>query len=794
MRTTIIASSLCLSALWLGWSGNAHGQSEPTYYTPPAEPPAPNAGSEAAPSADAQQPGAPTTPTDPGSPPQQPLAAQVEGSQPAATQPTTAQPTAGAQAGASWSLGTAPQLEASGAAAPGAAAARDTHAGQDSAWRRRLRSLKLHNNLRGSTGLLRIAGAGSGAAGTFRVGVVGEWFTSKNFLCNSDYPCGNVTESRTTRFATSATLSLTPVSFLEVFGSFRSHGTSNDAGYPKLLQALGDSVLGVKGFLPAAPERLFRFGGEVQMLMLSSTGSVGLVGKGLGLRATALATMDLTEMSNPLPLIAHLNVGYHLDNSGKVVEDTEKNRGNLPITRIERFGLNINRTDSIEMGLAAEGVTRYVRPFVGYTMELPVNRQGYYCYPNKATTRAFGDKCLGLDHSWSYMPSRVSVGVRGYPVLRGLSALLAFDIGVTGTKSFLEELSPQAPWTLYFGLGYTADVLERKPVTKTQLVATPVPVAMSTPQLAIRGRVLEKGTQTPVVGAVVALPGSEFGGYTSGPQGVFVTRAVEQGTYTFQLTADGYEPGPCTVPVLMHPDAAQPPTIQPPQGAPTGYIETVCELKALPKLGNVVGKVTDAETQSTVAGVAVVITDAAGKEYRVTSDDSGAFRIDNLPPGAIKVSAKSDKFFMHNSTSQVEPQKDTTVGIQLNARPKRANVIVTKTQIIIRKQINFETGSAVIKGDSAGLMEEIADVFRRNPEVKLVEVQGHTDNTGTREHNQDLSERRANAVKEWLVSHGIAADRLDAKGYGQTRPVAPNVTAANRAKNRRVQFVIKERQ
>ena len=124
---------------------------------------------------------------------------------------------------------------------------------------------------------------------------------------------------------------------------------------------------------------------------------------------------------------------------------------------------------------------------------------------------------------------------------------------------------------------------------------------------------------------------------------------------------------------------------------------------------------------------------------------------------------------------------------------ERSNVIVTQKQIIIRKQIHFETDSAVIKGDSTSLLEEIADVMNRNGDIKLVEVQGHTDNTGSRDHNQELSDRRANAVKDWLVSHGINAGRLEAKGYGQTRPIAPNVTARNRARNRRVQFVIKER-
>ena len=98
--------------------------------------------------------------------------------------------------------------------------------------------------------------------------------------------------------------------------------------------------------------------------------------------------------------------------------------------------------------------------------------------------------------------------------------------------------------------------------------------------------------------------------------------------------------------------------------------------------------------------------------------------------------------------------------------------------------------SAVILPESTGLLTEIADVLIKNPRIKRVEVQGHTDNTGTAERNKQLSEDRANAVVAWLTSHGVSSDRLVGRGYGQSKPIVPNVTAANRARHRRVQFII----
>ena len=89
-------------------------------------------------------------------------------------------------------------------------------------------------------------------------------------------------------------------------------------------------------------------------------------------------------------------------------------------------------------------------------------------------------------------------------------------------------------------------------------------------------------------------------------------------------------------------------------------------------------------------------------------------------------------------------------------------------------------------------MTEIADVLIRNPRIKRVEIQGHTDNTGTPEHNKQLSEQRADSVRLWLTQHGVTGDRLVARGFGQEKPLVPNVTAQNRSRNRRVQFQIVE--
>ena len=73
-----------------------------------------------------------------------------------------------------------------------------------------------------------------------------------------------------------------------------------------------------------------------------------------------------------------------------------------------------------------------------------------------------------------------------------------------------------------------------------------------------------------------------------------------------------------------------------------------------------------------------------------------------------------------------------------------------------------------------------------------VEIAGHTDSTGSAEYNENLSDRRANAVREYLIEQGISAERLSAQGYGEVVPVASNETASGRAMNRRVEFRVSE--
>jgi OOP family OmpA-OmpF porin len=101
----------------------------------------------------------------------------------------------------------------------------------------------------------------------------------------------------------------------------------------------------------------------------------------------------------------------------------------------------------------------------------------------------------------------------------------------------------------------------------------------------------------------------------------------------------------------------------------------------------------------------------------------------------------------------------------------------------------FDTGLATLKPASYKALNDLIEVMKLKPTL-VIEIAGHTDNTGTKEINMKLSQDRADAVRNYLINHGIAANRVTAKGYGDTEPVADNSTDEGKQKNRRTEVRI----
>lgn len=669
-----------------------------------------------------------------------------------------------------------------GSTSPGESTPESTRTAE---WRERDRGLSEANTLTGGVGLLRTQHAESGAPGQLRIGFVAEWFTA-SFLCTSQYPCPNPTGGAPITSDTldhvGGTLSL-GISFakigpgtLEGYASTTAYANNDAANRPSLLQVLGDTNLGAKFVAPLGD--IARVGAFTELWLINGTGSVGLDGGGTSAKFGALGTADLRGLQTPVPLRFSANFVYSLDNTGAVLAATEAAQ-DMPVTRIERYGLGVNRVDHIDLFFGGEAllVDERVRPFVEAHVLIPSNRQHYQC----DLTNPSDDGCLITDHD---VPSTLTIGGRFYPWKRGFSLLTALDIGLTGTKNFIEELQPVPPWTLYIGGGWAIDTWDRPPVVKTVERI----VERNRPLVHVVAFVHEKDKNDPVGGAIASYRDrADLSPLATGPDGKF-SDDVPPGVYAYDIRADGFKPATCEADATRASSGARPGS-----GSPT-QLDIDCPLEALPRVGTVLGFVRDADTGQALARVQLVLTDAQHKELRLASDPSGGFRFEGVAPGTADLSVVADGYLALVAPTDVRPRQETTVDLMLRPKPKQPKVQITAKEITIKEQIQFALDSSVILPQSFGVLTEVADLLIRHPEITRVEVQGHTDNSGSAEHNRVLSDARASAVRLWLVQHGVADERLVARGYGQDNPLTSNATAADRARNRRVQFIILERQ
>ncbi|HEY8537955.1 MAG TPA: OmpA family protein, partial [Steroidobacteraceae bacterium] len=130
-------------------------------------------------------------------------------------------------------------------------------------------------------------------------------------------------------------------------------------------------------------------------------------------------------------------------------------------------------------------------------------------------------------------------------------------------------------------------------------------------------------------------------------------------------------------------------------------------------------------------------------------------------------------------TDNLDRCPDTPPGVAVDAFG------CTRTGSITLEGVNFELNSARLTPSSREVLDAVAADLKKYPRLRI-ELQGHTDSTGSDSYNLDLSQRRAEAVRDYLIEQGVSPQQLTAKGYGETEPIADNSTAAGRAANRRV--------
>ena len=277
----------------------------------------------------------------------------------------------------------------------------------------------------------------------------------------------------------------------------------------------------------------------------------------------------------------------------------------------------------------------------------------------------------------------------------------------------------------------------------------------------IVGSVSDAVTGAPLAAAVTFPDHPRLGRLTTDPHtGVFKAAKVPVGAVTVEASADGYESR--SVPLMVERNSPSTATIMLP------LVDTAVEF---------MGRVSDRKTGKSLAAM-VMLPDADSAVLK-TDSATGIYRT-RLMPGGYSLVVESPGYLKQTTWVLVEPDKPLARDFRL----------VAEGMVITLRGIYFEFDKATITPESRPDLEEAAKILIQNPTI-LVEIQGHTDSVGSDKYNQQLSERRAKAVVNYLVQDlGIEEMRLTAKGYGESRPVADNSSEEGRALNRRVEFVI----
>jgi OmpA-OmpF porin, OOP family len=690
-------------------------------------------------------------------------------------------------------LGTA-ESTPSGTSAPvgadGATAARDAQ--------RRRELMHRSNTYYGPVGGIHVVEAGSGAPQSFRLQVISDFFFKNDYLYNGDE----------TRYVGGAlSLSVTPIEHLELSAAVTTRSLRNKRTMSSLepfndnsesIQTIGDPYLNIKSYGEVA--RGVTLGGDFTVAFLTKAGTdtVDYAGTTFGLRGNL--SLDLRRMDGHVPLELRLNAGYVFDDSASIVEDVERERLDQLVAsgmsndasgydefrqlslRHERLAYGINRVDRATIALGLEAPLQLskrvaLHPIAEWELWIPVNRQDYDCsrfqFPDG---RKVGgqDSCLA-DEGVDTFPQRITLGARLFPAVRGLNLLAAVEIGVGGTTNFVRELAPTAPYKVILAASYAVDLKPDPAVTVVKEVEKRVEVPVAAPEGRVLGSVVEQGSNAPVPNARVTFVGRDLSPVISDASGHFASYAFAPGDVQLELEAEGYRPASCGAKIAE-------------QG---GDVNTTCELVALPRVGSVAGRVLDANG-APVPGARVQLT---GPETRSpVTDADGRFQEVDLPPGDYQARVEQEGFLISVTPAVVEVRKESTLSLALVPKPKKPLVTINKNKLKLAGTIYFNNDTAELQSRSEPLLTEVADTLLRNPALLQVEVQGHTDNVGAAEHNLELSKRRAEAVKDWLVRAGVSPERLLSQGYGLEKPIAPNVGPTGRAKNRRVEFVILQRE
>ena len=594
----------------------------------------------------------------------------------------------------------------------------------------------------GSVGVLHVLSADLGRQGLLRLSGLGEYFD------RGDFP---VIGASDTRSAGTFALSYVAFDWLELYGSYSATANTNSTSSPNLIASLGDFGVGAK--LAGRLSRAFYGGLDLHAMSYASPVNQKLRGSAAAISSQLIGTVDLREAAD-WPLRLHGNLGAVFDNTRHVLTGE-------PLDAAEQYALAINRYHRLTLGVAAEVPLPIVTPFVEYGVRLPLGVEGGLLVGPDGV----------LVPLRRVLPQMVTAGMK-ITALRDVTFTAGLDLGLTRLVGLGVPATP--PYNILFGVAFNTDLLSRGETRIIErIVSAPPHQAREGPKLArVAGMVRDAGTKKPIAGAIVAVLGSQMPpGATDADSGTFVSQELPAGRMRLSVQKDGYRTAEREL-VLE-------------QGR-TARVEM--QLEALSRKAQFAISVSS-KLHSVPATVSLkgpenlhVALSGAYLETARAEATAGEYEIDVSAPGYLSQTRKV----------QAAEGSETALSFDLRPKPKRPLVVVRENKIETLQQIHFAPGKATLFADSFSLLAQVVDAIVGSG-LRRVRIEGHTDNQGNRNANLRLSEQRARAVAQYLEQAGIDRERIEAVGFGDSRPIAPNLTARGRELNRRVELVILDR-
>ncbi len=603
------------------------------------------------------------------------------------------------------------------------------------------KAARLTSNNQGPVGIYNIIAAEAGEPMVLRFGVYGAYFNK------SDFP---VLNANTELEEATLTMGFSPLKWLDLYAgtevsAVNSTGTSGTN--PSFISELGDFWGGIKiGGYVAKPLAL---GIDLRGAGYSGVGTTG-IGAG-AFMPTGIITLDFLKVSKA-PIRFHLNIGGQFGNLNELAPKNALGQ-TIALTAPEQFALGWTAYNQVRGGAGLELPFPYVTPFVEYTITYCINAQNLE-----------GPDQIPVSVA-SSLPQQIDFGFR-------ITAFKDLSLLVGGSATLQQSVAIGVPilpyWLAFGGLTYNIDLAPHGP-TRIIETRTTAEVAV-TAQGSVRGTVTDSETKAPIANAIVQSSIAEQPPVATNTLGQYQGYPSAAGPVDLTVSRDGYKSA--TTHALIQ----------------TGQVVTAdasLERELKPSILRVV--VHGAHGRALAATATITGGQAFQKELSIPDSGSAELPLPNGGRYEIKVAAKGHLAQEHHT--EVTVGQTSTIEFLLLPEPKKTSLIVVGKKITLKKQIHFQNGSAKILPDSSVILAEIAG-YMVSHNITKMRIEGFTDNVGGKARNLKLSQQRADAVMQHLVDDGIPADELEAVGYGDQRPVAPNLTARGRALNRRVEFQI----